>query len=907
MRKFNILIKHVLIITLIHCASFVYSTTYYIANDGLDSHTSLQAQSPNTPWKTLNKVNNLILSPGDSVLFKRGDTWRGEIIASHSGALSSHITYGAYGVGDVGNAPIISGAEVITGWTHHQGNIYKATVPQAINQLFFNSSRLVLARHPNTGYFTIDASPDSVTLVDNDLTTTVDWTGARAHIRSHRWTLNSKDVVSFNAGTSALELDSETHYGIKPGWGYFLNNKLEALDTAGEWYYDQNTNEVYLWMPNGNSPSTYQIEGSVYTNGFTLNQKNFITINGFRFEYQAENGIEASESSNLNIKNNLMYYPNSTGVFLGSGIYLGAGETNNFLDNNIIRGANHYGVIFNSKNSTFSNNSIENTSLIQSVNASGFGDFCCSGRAINVLGDNNLIRSNKINNSGYNGIGFDGQNTILEYNFITNSCLSLDDGGGIYTWNSDYNLPGSAGSIIRNNIVLDTKGAPQGTSNRFYKPAEGIYIDDRIHNVTLEGNTVAYSGSSGIFIHNNKDITVTNNTLYGNDIQIKLGEGGNLAPNLMKNNILSQNVYYPLTEDQLNIQQTTSFTYSNPVNFGAFDNNYYGNPYGDFNILSENNIYSLENWQIFSSQDINSETGLVQFSPYTITSIGTNLINNGTFDSNTSSWSRWPSANQITWDNTALDNGCLRFNYIGTGNNNILHSDHFQVVEGQQYLLKFSIISNQSGTISTKLRQGVSPYQILSLNKLFFVDTTRREYEFLFTANQDSNPTRLEFQSKNDISLYWIDNINLYEVTAIRDDPREKSKLFYNATMQTKVIDLESSVYLDLDGNTVNNSISLEPFTSKILILTDLIADEDTQHILLYPNPTKDVITLDLGELRRVKITINDVLGKTMYINKNTGQTMQISMKGFATGVYFLNIQKIDNEQVSLFKIIKID
>ncbi|MCF6351043.1 MAG: T9SS type A sorting domain-containing protein [Flavobacteriaceae bacterium] len=77
--------------------------------------------------------------------------------------------------------------------------------------------------------------------------------------------------------------------------------------------------------------------------------------------------------------------------------------------------------------------------------------------------------------------------------------------------------------------------------------------------------------------------------------------------------------------------------------------------------------------------------------------------------------------------------------------------------------------------------------------------------------------------------------------------------------------------------------------------------------ILLYPNPTKDVITLDLGELRRVKITINDVLGKTMYINKNTGQTMQISMKGFATGVYFLNIQKIDNEQVSLFKIIKID
>ena len=54
---------------------------YFSSQSGDDSRTSLQAQNPATPWKTLNKLNTFMnLQPGDSVLFKRGETFYGTLI-----------------------------------------------------------------------------------------------------------------------------------------------------------------------------------------------------------------------------------------------------------------------------------------------------------------------------------------------------------------------------------------------------------------------------------------------------------------------------------------------------------------------------------------------------------------------------------------------------------------------------------------------------------------------------------------------------------------------------------------------------------------------------------------------------------------------------------------------------------
>jgi len=85
--------------------------TYYVdATAGDDGDAGTFA----APFQTIAKVNSLSLSAGESVGFKRGETWRETLTVPDSGAAGNPITFGAYGTGA---DPIISGADLKTSWT----------------------------------------------------------------------------------------------------------------------------------------------------------------------------------------------------------------------------------------------------------------------------------------------------------------------------------------------------------------------------------------------------------------------------------------------------------------------------------------------------------------------------------------------------------------------------------------------------------------------------------------------------------------------------------------------------------------------------------------------------------------------------------------------------------------------
>ena len=106
------------------CAGhLVHATNYYFSSvSGDDSRTGAQAQNPATPWKTLSKLNSFFssLSAGDSVLFKRGETFYGSIVVSKSGTAANPIRFGAFGSGA---KPIISGFTTVNTWTSLVRNI----------------------------------------------------------------------------------------------------------------------------------------------------------------------------------------------------------------------------------------------------------------------------------------------------------------------------------------------------------------------------------------------------------------------------------------------------------------------------------------------------------------------------------------------------------------------------------------------------------------------------------------------------------------------------------------------------------------------------------------------------------------------------------------------------------------
>jgi hypothetical protein len=57
--------------------------------------------APSSAWKSLSKVNSTSFQPGDSVLFKRGDTWSKQgLKITSNGKPGQPITFAAYGTGD---------------------------------------------------------------------------------------------------------------------------------------------------------------------------------------------------------------------------------------------------------------------------------------------------------------------------------------------------------------------------------------------------------------------------------------------------------------------------------------------------------------------------------------------------------------------------------------------------------------------------------------------------------------------------------------------------------------------------------------------------------------------------------------------------------------------------------------
>lgn len=94
--------KIAFIITLLAISLKGIATNYYIdALSGDDANTGI---SKKTAWKSLSRLNSVEFQPGDSILFKRGGKWTGNIKPQGSGAPKQRIVIGAYGEG---TAPVL--------------------------------------------------------------------------------------------------------------------------------------------------------------------------------------------------------------------------------------------------------------------------------------------------------------------------------------------------------------------------------------------------------------------------------------------------------------------------------------------------------------------------------------------------------------------------------------------------------------------------------------------------------------------------------------------------------------------------------------------------------------------------------------------------------------------------------
>ena len=824
-------------------------TTYYVASTGSDSNSG---RSVDAPFRTVPRVNSLVLQPGDQVLFRRRDTFQGTLQLRQSGSPDKPIVIDAYGTG---SKPILTGSVPVGNWTSVGGNVWQANCPTCTDQVtgvYRDNAALPLGRYPNLdaankGYLTVQSHTGKTQLTSQQPLST-NWTGGEAVFRPAQWILNRATVTGQNGNT--LSLDGSGKYDVSDNWGHFIQNHPATLDQTGEWYYNPANKTIRLYDSQTN-PNTQVITATVVAEVVALSNVSFVSVRNLQITQALSTGLSIMNGSNLIIAGNDITQSGEDGIIIrGDGQQV-------LLENNLVENINNNGVeIAAYRNVTFRGNTVRRIGLIPGRGKSGDGTYV---GFLSGCTANSLIENNVFDNIGYNAVNFSTSSTI-QRNQISNFCLTKSDGSGLYIWNG-LHQPMSDIHLL-SNVVYNGIGAPEGTPGGSYSGANGIYLDDCTTNIEVAGNSVYNCRGYGMFLHGSSNIRLTGNTLYNNDeaqLAIQNVTGCEPRTNVIQNNILvSRSANQPVAKYESNANDLTQY--------GQFDNNYYVRPFEDqFKIRAVYNPGSgmtgadvtLAGWQTRWNQDRNSFNSPLTYKSQVVSQTGTSLLNES-FSANANGWSGWsPYGNgRVEWDNAnRLDGGSLRLSFASASNQSNSYGLAWvsigAVTKGKTYQLLFDGVASGAGKrVQVYPRQLSGGYQDLATRTAFVVGTGRQSYQTTFTAIADESNAVLMVQVDEDGQTAWFDNLRLQEATLTTINPDDCIRLVSNLTGQDKVQPLDG-VYRDVKNKVYNQQITVPSFSSVVLLKDNSPAPPPpaTPSVTLRDpeNPANAVAGLDYG------------------------------------------------------------
>jgi parallel beta-helix repeat protein len=835
----------------------LYAGNYYISSSsGSDTNDGKTIQSA---WMSLSKLNKSmnLLQPGDSVLFKCNDTLVGQILVLKSGNNNKSICFGSYGSG---NKPIISGKTTVISWSQSSANIWDASCPDCngsvtnffINQIPQQIGRWPNINEPNKGYRTFTTHIGLNQIVDKTLPDSINWTGAEAVVRRVRWILDRLTIKAQKQDT--LEFKTSVSYEFLDGFGYFIQNDPRTLDQQGEWYFNPDNKQFTIFSET--DPNTLLTETTKIDTLIKLAGVKYITVENLHFDGSGKIALFMNNCKTISIRNNDFTCSGENGIVMNN-------SDGVIFENNQINHTNNnaFGQ-WNCNSFTMRNNTIKNTSLVPGMGQGADGQYM----GVTLSGNKSLFEFNTIDSVGYIGLAFNGDSVIIQNNVISNYCMTKDDGGGIYTWNTGS--PINYSRKVIGNILFNAIGAPEG-SGWSGVAAEGIYMDDRSPNVDIIGNTVFNCGNFGIFLHNSNHINVIKNVVYNNETQLFMGHD-NIAPAFpIKNCSIDSNIFVSKFANQ---RVASLHTIDDGISdLGSFDYNYYCRPLEDSLIMdiSYNNgaaiteDHSLESWRLQYNKDLHSGKSPISITAYTINGVkSSNYITNGMFTNNTTGWYCWANHNngQISLDsNGGVSGGALHAIFTTQSGNKdgyqIIVSNSFAFSTNKTYRLRFAVRSNKlKTTLQIIPRKSGNPYNLVADQKNFVADTLYQQFEYVFTPTLAEPNSRIDFQFSEGETEIWLDNIELVEVDATKTNPDDYILFEYNATKNDKTISLNDD-YIDAKGIPVPSNITLKPFSSIILFkninhVTETILKKKNSEIAvrIFPNPVNEQLNIEVTD-----------------------------------------------------------
>ena len=545
MKRNETVIKYFLIMLLLLISTFSEAKNYYVSTKGNDANDGGILK----PFATIQKAASVMIA-GD-ICFIRGGIYRETVKPKNTGKKGLPIVFRAY----KDEVVIINGTQIVkSSWEPYKNGIYKTKVnADKIEQLFADTAMMVEARWPNcpieqiferSNWASTQLGSEHGKLVcDAVAKTGIDWTGAMAYLNvAHQWWTWNRKITQHKAGSNELKYDADlvglcghtpefmSKTELEKKWGddyFYLFGKLEALDVATEWFFNEQTKELFFFPPDNKKPSELNIKYKFLDYGFDVTAKDYIEIEGINFfattfRFEKCNHIKVS---NCNLK-----YPTYSRTITEydaerkeSVITKITGDYN-LVDKISLSYANNMGLM------VMGNYNKVNNSIVHDVNWSGtliYPALQLSGSPYlgvnwfntiqypptpvtiensDVTSYGNIASYNTLFNCGNSLLVYQAANSIVEYNHVYDGGKSAKDVSLIYgCW------PFSRGSEIRYNWVHGC--ITDGWLGEKGDGGMGIRDDDQSRNNSIHHNVIWNIGGDGIVAKGEFNL-VYNNTLF---------------------------------------------------------------------------------------------------------------------------------------------------------------------------------------------------------------------------------------------------------------------------------------------------------------------------------------------------------------------------------------------------------
>lgn len=336
-----------------------------------------------------------------------------------------------------------------------------------------------------------------------------------------------------------ISTDGATLYGFHSGYAWnrwYAFNIKEETDTVGEYYIDTIKKKLYFISPDKEINS---LQISVLEEPFfDIWKANNISIQNITFECSRSIALSLCETKNVKIKHCVFRNSGNWAIQVGLGIkpfteyrHEGLGEPirgcvgslqqHLYVDTDFDRKGGYNNIIdhcdfYNLGSGAISLGGGNRKGLIPGNNIVSNCIFHDNNRiersyrpAIHLTGVGNCVKNCEIYNTPSMAVLMNGNNHLLEYNYIHHACLEVEDQGAFYYGRN----PSECGTILRNNLFANIPD--------IYNTC-AVYHDDGAGGLIVEDNIFYKAGKYAVLIGGGSDNYYKNNLFVDEQIGVHI-------------------------------------------------------------------------------------------------------------------------------------------------------------------------------------------------------------------------------------------------------------------------------------------------------------------------------------------------------------------------------------------------